>query len=175
MMGKRQAESEGFIRRIQDSLEEVCDYMAKKQYNIGIGIETRSRCYQIPTLEEAGTIIDNLPGAPVYLWYDIGHAMMMERMGLYDCASHLNKIKGKILGVHIHETVELSDHWCPYIHGKEEQFFNPFIEIINESQIKVYELKDRCLPEDIHQSHQLIVKKLDQYIRQNSRNATTVD
>ncbi|MBT2758164.1 sugar phosphate isomerase/epimerase [Mesobacillus foraminis] len=165
MMLRRQSESGDFIRRIQNSLEEVCEYLAKKQYNIGIGIETRSRCYQIPTLEEAGTIIDNLPGAPVYLWYDIGHAMMMERMGLYDCASHTNELKGKILGVHIHETIDLSDHWCPYIHSQEEKFFDPYIQIINDSQVKVYELKDKCTPDDIHQSHQMIREKIDKFGR----------
>ncbi|WP_299088965.1 TIM barrel protein [uncultured Metabacillus sp.] len=163
MIEKRQTNGEGFIERIQNSLEEACEYIARKQYNIGIGIETRSRCYQIPTLEEASRIIDHLKEAPVYLWYDIGHAMMMERMGLYHCASHQEQIKGKILGVHIHETIGLSDHWCPYVHSREHQYFDPFIEIIDAAQIKVYELKDKCSPDDIHQSHQLVVNKLDQY------------
>jgi len=162
MLEKRQLEAVGYVKRIEQSLEEVAEYIAHKQYDVGIGIETRSRCYQIPSLHEANQIITNLAGAPIYLWYDIGHAMMMERMGLYHCLDQMDKLKDKILGVHIHETVELSDHWCPYIHSNDQHYFDQFLEIIDAAQIKVYELKAKCTPDEINQSHALLENKLKQ-------------
>ncbi|MFX3634209.1 MAG: sugar phosphate isomerase/epimerase family protein [Candidatus Pristimantibacillus sp.] len=160
MLAVRTKESPTYLQLIKESLEEVSNYIASKQYDIGIGIETRSRCYQIPTLQEADYIIDSLKGAPVYLWYDIGHGMMMERMGLYDNVNEANRMKDRVLGVHIHETVGLSDHWCPYIHSGDETYFDNFTAIIDAAPIKVYELKDKCTPEEIHRSHNLITSKL---------------
>lgn len=100
--------------KASESLAQACEHIARRGLNGKIGIETGSRCYQIPTLQEADAIITNLQDAPVYLWYDIGHAMMMERIGLYENGEALRKLKDKALGVHIHETAGLVDHWCPY-------------------------------------------------------------
>lgn len=148
------------VQRIQDSLEIVCDYIARKGWDIKIGIETRSRCYQIPTLQEADQIITGLKGAPVYIWYDIGHGMMMERMGLYDNAAEIQKLKDKVLGVHIHETVGLVDHWCPYVHSEDNQTFDAFLEVIDSAPIKVYELRAPCTEEQIEESYRIMTGKI---------------
>jgi sugar phosphate isomerase/epimerase len=160
MHERRERLSPRYTKRIQDSLEVVSDYAAKKGWNVAIGIETRSRCYQMPSLMEAKTICENLAGSPVYLWYDIGHAMMMDRMGLYDNLKELQEVKRYIYGVHIHETLELSDHWCPYVHSKDLQFFDHFLEAIDVAKVKVYELKAVCQPDEIDVSHKLITSKI---------------
>ncbi|WP_226000197.1 sugar phosphate isomerase/epimerase family protein [Paenibacillus sp. BJ-4] len=160
MLERRNSLSGHYAQRIRDSLEEVCDRIVSKGYDVAIGIETRSRCYQMPTLQEAKTIIDDLKGAPVYLWYDIGHGMIMDRMGLYDNAKEANEMIDYILGVHIHETIGLSDHWCPYIHSGDLEFFDRFVNIIRQAPIKVYELKAACQPEDIERSHELLTNKI---------------
>lgn len=141
------------VRRIQDSLEEVCNYIAQHNFDVSIGIETRSRCNQIPTLQEANQIIDHLHDAPVYLWYDIGHGMLMEEMGLYQNVKEINEMKHKVLGVHIHEVVDLVDHWCPYIHSEDDETFDAFLEVIDAAPIKVYELRAPCTEEQIEQSY----------------------
>jgi sugar phosphate isomerase/epimerase len=160
MLDQRERMSAHYSRRIQDSLEEVSNHAAMRGWNVAIGIETRARCYQMPTLLEAKTICDNLKGSPVSLWYDIGHAMMMDRMGLYDNLQDLQEVKRYIYGVHIHETLELSDHYCPYVHSKDLHFFDHFLEVINLAQVKVYELKAVCQPDEIHESHNLITHKI---------------
>lgn len=53
MIERRESLSEHYLERIQHSLEEVCDRVLSKGYNVAFGIETRSRCYQMPTLAEA--------------------------------------------------------------------------------------------------------------------------
>ncbi|UUZ85397.1 sugar phosphate isomerase/epimerase [Paenibacillus sp. P26] len=160
MSERREQLSPVYAQRIRESLEQACEHAAKKGWNVAIGIETRSQRYQMPTLMEAKSICDNLKGAPVYLWYDIGHAMMMDRMGLYDNLAELEPVKRYIYGVHIHETLELSDHWCPYIHSKDLKYFDHFLEAIDLAKVKVYELKAACQPEEIHESHKLITCKI---------------
>lgn len=160
MIQRREALSDGYLQRIRNSLEEVCEQSVKRGYNVKFGIETRSRCNQMPTLAEARKIISELNGAPVGLWYDIGHGMMMGRMGLYDNVNEANAMIKDIVGVHIHETIGLSDHWCPYVHSGDAEGFDSFLDIIAAAPVKVYELKAVCTPEDIEQSHQMITSKI---------------
>ncbi|SDN33031.1 Xylose isomerase-like TIM barrel [Paenibacillus sp. yr247] len=160
MSERRERLSPLYTKRIQESLEAVSEHAAQKGWNVALGIETRSRCYQMPSLMEAKTFCENLKGSPVHLWYDIGHAMMMDRMGLYDNLKELQEVKRYIYGVHIHETLELSDHWCPYVHSKDLQFFDHFLEAIDAAKVKVYELKALCQPDEIDESHRLITSKI---------------
>lgn len=160
MLERRGRLAPAYMARIQASLEEAGEHALKKGWRTVIGIETRARCYQIPTLAEAKTLCDGLRGSPVRLWFDIGHAMMMERMGLYENAPMLNTIKSYVYGVHIHETVGLSDHWCPYVHSGRADAFDPFLPIIEAAELKVYELKAACEPEAIQRSHLELTKRL---------------
>jgi sugar phosphate isomerase/epimerase len=160
MLDRREDQAPRYIARIEQSLEEACEAIAAKGWKVSLGIETRSRCYQLPTLREASGIIDRLKGAPVGLWYDFGHATMMERMGLYDTLADMEYIRGKIAGIHIHETVGLSDHYCPYIHSGDMNYFDRFLPVIAEAPVKVYELKAACLPDEIHASHDIMLSKL---------------
>lgn len=160
MLERRESLAGRYLKTIGDSLEDICDRIAAKGWDVAIGIETRSRCYQMPTLREAKSVFDRLQGAPVGLWYDFGHGMMMERMGLYDNALDMADIKDNVVGIHIHETVGLSDHWCPYVHSGDMDYFDRFLPIIAAAPVKVYELKAACKPEEIEQSHDLLLAKL---------------
>ncbi|WP_340020430.1 TIM barrel protein [Paenibacillus sp. FSL H3-0457] len=160
LMERREALSSGYVEKIIASLDEVCNRAAAKGLDVRFGIETRSRPQQIPTLAEAKTIITALKGAPVGIWYDTGHAIMMDRMGLYDSVGEMQGLMDDIVGVHIHETLGLSDHWCPYVHSKDMNFYDAYLPMIRRAQVKVYELKSACKAEEIHESHDLLMKKL---------------
>ncbi|WP_145153523.1 sugar phosphate isomerase/epimerase [Paenibacillus xylanexedens] len=161
LMERREALSSGYVEKIIASLDEVCNRAAAKGLDVRFGIETRSRPQQIPTLAEAKTIITALKGAPVGIWYDTGHAIMMDRLGLYDSVGEMQGLMDDIVGVHIHETLGLSDHWCPYVHSKDMNFYDAYLPMIRRAQVKVYELKSVCKPEEIHESHDLLMKKLE--------------
>ncbi|MBY0014434.1 sugar phosphate isomerase/epimerase family protein [Paenibacillus typhae] len=161
LLERREAYSAGYVRTITESLYEVCDQAAAKGLKgIRFGIETRSRPQQIPTLAEAKRIIRALKGAPVGIWYDTGHAIMMDRLGLYDSVGEMDGLMNDIVGVHIHETIGLSDHWCPYVNSGDLHFYDAYLPMIERAQLKVYELKAACQPEEIHESHRLLTAKL---------------
>lgn len=160
LMERREALSAGYVQKIIASLDEVCNKAISKGLQVRFGIETRSRPQQIPTLAEAKTIIQALRGAPVGIWYDTGHAIMMDRLGLYDSVGEMDGLMDDIVGVHIHETLGLSDHWCPYVHSKDMNFYDAYLPMIRRAQVKVYELKAACTPEEIHESHALLMSKL---------------
>lgn len=160
LMERREELAAGYVQKIIASLDEVCNKAISKGIQVRFGIETRSRPQQIPTLAEAKTIIQALRGAPVGIWYDTGHAIMMDRLGLYDSVGEMDGLMDDIVGVHIHETLGLSDHWCPYVHSKDMNFYDAYLPMIRRAQVKVYELKAACAPEEIHESHALLMSKL---------------
>lgn len=160
LLERREAYSAVYVQRIIGSLDEVCNRAVSKGLNIRFGIETRSKPQQIPTLAEAKTIIRALKGAPVGIWYDTGHAIMMDRLGLYDSVDEMDGLMDDIVGVHIHETIGLSDHWCPYVNSKNMEFYDAYLPMIEQAQVKVYELKAACRPEEIDESHRLLIAKL---------------
>ncbi|MEJ8304302.1 sugar phosphate isomerase/epimerase family protein [Saccharibacillus sacchari] len=157
---RRESEADSYIKRIIASLDEVGNLAASKGLDVRFGIETRSRPNQMPTLAEAKTIIDALKGAPVGIWYDTGHAIMMDRLGLYDSVGEMEGLMDHIVGVHIHETIGLSDHWCPYVHSGDSRFYDAYLPMIERAGVKVYELKAACEPHQIHESHRLLLEKL---------------
>lgn len=157
---QRQKHSHKYIHKIIESLYEVCNQTESKGIDVRFGIETRSRPQQIPTISEAKMIIEELKGAPVGIWYDTGHAIMMDRLGLYDSVVEMEGLMDDIVGVHIHETLGLSDHWCPYVHSEDMNFYDAYLPMIERAQVKVYELKAVCLPEEIHESHRILTSKL---------------
>lgn len=160
LMERREAHSAGYVQTIIESLVTVCNRAVSKGLNIRFGIETRSKPQQIPTLAEAKTIIQALKGAPVGIWYDTGHAIMMDRLGLYDSIGEMDGLMDDIVGVHIHETIGLDDHWCPYVNSGNPDFYDAYLPMIKRAQVKVYELKAACRPEEIHESHRLLTAKL---------------
>ncbi|MDO3409262.1 TIM barrel protein [Saccharibacillus sp. CPCC 101409] len=157
---RREQLAGGYVRTIIRSLDEACGRAESLGLNIRFGIETRSRPNQIPTLAEARTIIRELEGAPVGIWYDTGHAIMMDRLGLYDSVAEMDGLTDHIVGAHIHETIGLSDHWCPYVHSGDMEFYDAYLPMIGRAGVKVYELKAACLPEEIENSHSLLTAKL---------------
>ncbi|WP_340022034.1 TIM barrel protein [Paenibacillus sp. FSL K6-1096] len=160
LMERREAHSAGYVQTIIESLDTVCNRAVSKGLNIRFGIETRSKPQQIPTLAEAKTIIQALKGAPVGIWYDTGHAIMMDRLGLYDSIGEMDGLMDDIVGVHIHETIGLDDHWCPYVNSGDPDFYDAYLPMIERAQVKVYELKAACRPEEIQESHRLLTAKL---------------
>lgn len=160
LMERREALSAGYVQTITQSLDTVCNRAVSKGLNIRFGIETRSKPQQMPTLAEAKTIIQALKGAPVGIWYDTGHAIMMDRLGLYDSIGEMDGLMDDIVGVHIHETIGLDDHWCPYVHSGNPDFYDAYLPMIERAQVKVYELKAACRPEEIQESHRLLTAKL---------------
>lgn len=160
LLERRVSYSAGYVQRIIESLDEVCNRAVSKGLTVRFGIETRSKPQQIPTLAEAKRIIRALKGAPVGIWYDTGHAIMMDRLGLYDSVGEMEGLMDDIVGVHIHETIGLSDHWCPYVNSKNMDFYDAYLPMIERAQVKVYELKAACQPEEIDESHRLLTAKL---------------
>jgi len=153
----RNSVSHKYVELTRQSLEEICNYIEKKDYSIILGIENRFRCHQIPNFDEARFLIEELEYLPVYFWYDIGHAIIQDALGILDNPNGVYKFINRLFGVHIHDVVDFKDHCCPYASGDE---YDKYIEIIKKAPLKVFEISSRETKEDIIKSANLLYKKL---------------
>lgn len=157
MMEFRSLRSDKYTELIKESLEEICEYVVKKGYKIRVGIENRPICTQIPDFREATYLLDELKGYPIYFWYDIGHGNVLDHLGMFDNKKELIKIKDRIIGMHIHDTIGVNDHLAPYAKSNN---LDEYIDIIKDIPIKVLELGVKNHKEDIIKGTTIFHNKL---------------
>lgn len=154
----RQKYQDTYMNRVMESLETICNNVEKKKLPIKLGIENRDVYYQIPDVEEYHRLFQELNGAPVYLWFDIGHGEKLSRLGLFNEKEILDTYKHRLLGLHIHDMDEkLQDHYAPY---SKSQLLDKYLEYMNYAQINVFELSQHNSPEVIKAS----LKKIRKHI-----------
>lgn len=157
MMHYREKNSMKYVELIRQSLEEISEYIIKKNYKVVLGIENRAMCHQIPDFKEAHYLLNQLEGCPVYFWYDIGHGMVLDNIGMFNNLKEVYQIKDRIIGLHIHDAVGVSDHWTPYIHSNN---MDRFVDLIKDIPVKVLELGGKNKPEEIKKGVAMLYEKL---------------
>jgi sugar phosphate isomerase/epimerase len=157
----RDARSPNHVALIRQSLEAICDYIAKKNYSVQLGIENRAMCHQIPDFSEAGRLLTELEELPVYFWYDIGHGMVLENLGLFANRAGALTLADKTIGIHIHDTIGVEDHWAPYIHSDH---LDDFLELIAKIPLKVLELGSKNSAVDVRTGVAVLCAKLRPFV-----------
>ncbi|MEO5957886.1 MAG: TIM barrel protein, partial [Opitutaceae bacterium] len=84
------------------SVGEVLDYAAQK--GVTLGFENREKLEELPLDADYAEFLAGLPvGAPAGYWHDTGHAEIKVGMGMLDHRQHLEKLRERILGFHLHD------------------------------------------------------------------------
>ena len=78
-----------------------------------LGVENRYYYHEIPDFEEIGIIMDHFSGGSIRYWHDIGHAHVLERLGIIEPGSLLRSYAPLNAGVHIHDAIGTDDHRAP--------------------------------------------------------------
>lgn len=91
-----------FWEQVKASIAEILDYA--KQKNVTLGFENREKFEELPIDADYADFIAGFgPDAPLGYWHDTGHADIKEGMGLLRHREHLEKLKDRILGFHLHD------------------------------------------------------------------------
>jgi sugar phosphate isomerase/epimerase len=99
------------LEQARRSLEEL----AEKATSLGVAIalENRFHYHEIPTVDEAQQLLSPYPPHLVGYWHDVGHAEVLDRLGLVPKERWLKELGGRCLGSHLHDVVGLTDHRAP--------------------------------------------------------------
>jgi sugar phosphate isomerase/epimerase len=152
---ERDAIKEKFLESLVSSLASLCREAEK--HGIMLGLENRYHYDELPTLDDFERIFARLDGAPLGYWHDTGHAHVNERLTLIPPESLLSRYADRLIGIHLHDAVDLEDHLAP---GCGEIIFENLKPHLKADTLKVIELKSGVKESDVVQGIHYIRKLL---------------
>lgn len=147
MVEERALKSEPFFKKMLESLKVLAEYAQKN--NIILGVENRFYYQEIPSFEELAIVLDEFKNSHVFYWHDVGHAYILENLGLGAYHSHLEKYGQRIGGVHLHDVVGVEDHQAPLRGGVD---FRQLVPYLKPDTIKVMELHPPATEDEIRKA-----------------------
>jgi sugar phosphate isomerase/epimerase len=115
-LGKRAAERRGrdksrFFPAARRSLAEIAEYAEKR--GVTVGLENRYHFHEFPDPDECAELIADYPPHVAGFWLDVGHAEVLDRLGLIPHDRWLNGLSARCVGAHVHDVDGLLDHRAP--------------------------------------------------------------
>ncbi len=148
-----------YIDALMKSLDELAEFAARQAPGVYFGMENRAMCHQIPIFGEFERIVERFHGSAIKIWFDTGHAIMMQEIGLQRMPLP-DAVRREIIGVHIHDAARALDHYAPCT--LDGDVLAPYMEIIRGARIKVLELSGRLSAETITSGTERFIEKYNQ-------------
>jgi len=108
---RRREDTRRHFPQARRSLAEIAEYAAR--YGVALGLENRYHYHEFPSVDEMHELLADYPAHLVGLWLDIGHAEVLDRLGLIDKRRWLTELADHCLGTHLHDVDGLADHRPP--------------------------------------------------------------
>jgi len=93
------------------SLADIADHAAAKE--IAVGLENRFHYHEFPSVDDMHELLAGYPSDLVGFWMDVGHAEVLDRLGLIPKRRWLDELAQRCIGVHVHDVDGLADHRAP--------------------------------------------------------------
>ena len=93
------------------SLAEMAEHAARS--GVAIGLENRFHYHEFPGLDEMHELLAGYPPDVAGFWLDVGHAEVMDRLGLAPKTRWLDELSARCIGAHVHDVDGLADHRAP--------------------------------------------------------------
>jgi sugar phosphate isomerase/epimerase len=108
---RRTACADRHMEAARRSLDELVGHARPR--GVAIGVETRLHFYELPSLDEAVSLLSGYGPDEAGYWHDTGHAEIWARLGLTPHLHWLEVLGDRLIGVHLHDVRELRDHRAP--------------------------------------------------------------
>ncbi|MBA4385239.1 MAG: hypothetical protein C0410_10930 [Anaerolinea sp.] len=153
MVADRKSKAAPYLEAVIKSLYEIIEYA--RSVKMSIGLENRYRYYDIPVLDEMGILLD-LCQEPWYgFQYDMGHAQTLSALGLIDHEEWLKKYGSRIVAIHMHDVIGITDHQTP---GFGDIDFSMVAKYIPEFAYRTLEVGPQATQQDVINGMELLVR-----------------
>jgi sugar phosphate isomerase/epimerase len=127
--------SPAYLDAVRKSMVELIAFT--RGSGVSLALENRYRYYDIPLPDEMQEFLDlcNEPWFGFQL--DTGHAFALEHLGLVEPDEWLKRFSTRIIGVHLHDVIGLTDHQPP---GKGELDFAKLAVSLPENALRTLEV-----------------------------------
>jgi len=110
-IARRSQEAPRWLPQARRSLAEIAEHAAP--HHVAIGLENRYHYHEFPSVDEMHELLAGYPPGVAGFWLDVGHAEVLDRLGLVDRHRWLNELASRCLGAHVHDVDGLADHRPP--------------------------------------------------------------
>jgi len=93
------------------SLAEIAEHAAAR--GVAVGLENRYHYHEFPNVDEMHELLADFPPEVAGFWLDLGHAEVLDRLGLIDKGRWLGELAPRCIGAHLHDVDGLADHRPP--------------------------------------------------------------
>jgi sugar phosphate isomerase/epimerase len=132
---KREAKKGKFLERTIEALKKILPEAESR--GIRLGIENRQALEELPIDSDYQFLFREIPSPNLVYWHDTGHAQIKENLGFIHHAMHLESLRGRLAGFHIHDVqFPGRDHCAPGTGGIDFAALKP---MVTPEHIKVFE------------------------------------
>jgi sugar phosphate isomerase/epimerase len=150
-----------FWKQAKASVWEMLDYASQK--DVKLGFENREKFEELPLDEDHADFLRELPaGAPVGYWHDTGHADIKESMGLLNHRQHLDKLRARTIGFHLHDVNAQGQDHQPIGAGHID--FDMVSSFWRSEHVLTLEFGPRLTADDVRASKARVEARLDRSV-----------
>ena len=129
------AKKDKFFQNTKDTLRTVLPEAEKR--GLKLGCENRQALEEIPVESDFQFLFKEFSSSNVCYWHDTGHAQIKENLGFIQHKVHLESLRDRLLGFHVHDVqFPTRDHMAP---GTGTVDFIGLKSIVKPQHIKVFE------------------------------------
>jgi sugar phosphate isomerase/epimerase len=135
--------AEHHLPQAKRSLEALTDYAGR--VGVAIGLENRLHYHEIPRYDEVADLIAAYPSNVAGYWHDVGHAEVLDRLGLVDRHRWLEVNGSRTIGSHLHDVSGIVDHRAP---GEGDVAWQYIVAGLPAEALRTFEINQHT-PEDL--------------------------
>ena len=136
LSARREAKKGIFVEHVYESLRKILPEAESR--GIRLGIENREALEEIPLESDFGFLFREFASPAMAYWHDAGHAQIKENLGFIHHALHLESLRDRLAGFHIHDVqFPARDHCAP---GSGMIDWAALKPLVKPEHIKVFEL-----------------------------------
>jgi len=142
---KREAKKGPFVERLHEALKAILP--AAEAQGIKLGLENRQSLEELPLDSDFQFIFRELTSPALVYWHDTGHGQIKENLGFIHHAMHVESLRERLFGFHIHDVqFPGRDHQAPGTGTLDFAALKPFVR---PEHIKVFEFSPNLTAEEV--------------------------
>jgi sugar phosphate isomerase/epimerase len=133
---KRESRKEAYFDRVKDLLRKIVAEAEAR--GLMLGAENRQALEELPVDTDFQFLFREVSSPNLGYWHDTGHAQIKENLGFIHHSMHLDSLRDKLFGLHIHDVqFPGKDHCQP---GSGTIDFAALKPMLKPEHIRVFEL-----------------------------------
>ena len=142
---KRESQKEKYFDRTIEMLKKLMPEVESR--GLKLGIENRQALEELPIESDYDFLFRELNSPAAVYWHDTGHAQIKENLGFINHAFHLESLRDKLAGFHIHDVqFPGRDHCRPGSGMIDFVSLKPFVK---SEHIKVFEFSPKLTVDEV--------------------------